>query len=273
MGSFKREIDKRINEPGNTKRADELRSELPARPVEITRPFYLGMHEVTVGEFDRFVATTGYQTDAEKNGLGRGWNVQRGAEEIYARYDWRNPGWPQRSNHPVVLVSWNDAAAYCRWKSGVEHATYRLPTEAEWEYARADGTPTFYDESTTSKFANVADLALKRVYPFPHHLDVEWINDQAPFTAPVGSYHANAYGSFDLTGNVQEWCADWFAADYRRAGRVDPVGPVAGTRRVVRGGSWKRSGVELRVTSRAGASVPTSANAETGFRVVREMAP
>ena len=113
--------------------------------MRITRPFYLGVTEVTRGQFRRFVDDAGYQTEAEKDGKGGcGWNEETKKFEQNPRYTWQNPGFEQTDEHPVVNVSWNDAQAFIGWLSRKEGKTYRLPTEAEWEYACRAGTTTRY---------------------------------------------------------------------------------------------------------------------------------
>ena len=108
--------------------------ELPQHRVRITRPFYFGMCEVTVGEFRRFVEAKAYQTDAERDGQGGfGWDGKAFVQK--PAYTWLNAGFPQTDDHPVVNVSWNDAVAFCQWLAQEEKRAYRLPTEAEWEYA------------------------------------------------------------------------------------------------------------------------------------------
>jgi formylglycine-generating enzyme len=269
MGSTDFEIRSLVLAPGNEKRTAEFQSELPRRSVDITHPFLLGMREVTVGEFREFVKAKRYVTQAELQENGLGWNQAFGVGEEGPQYTWENPGWAQSDDHPVVLVAWIDAVEFCRWKTEREQVAYRLPTEAEWEYVRRDGTAPVFNSKTFSKYANVADMALTTKYP--DRLTVEPINDDHVFTAPVASLVHNAYGLYDLTGNVYEWCADRYAPNYRGAAPVDPVGPAEGSLRVARGGSWNRAGAELRVTSRAGAADPSSGNYETGFRVVREL--
>ena len=103
--------------------------------VVLTRAFYLGTHQVTVGQFRKFVDDAKYRTEGERDGKG-GWGVNnKGSLEKDGRFTWSSPGFKQTNDHPVVLVSWNDAQAYCRWLSKKENKAYRLPTEAEWERA------------------------------------------------------------------------------------------------------------------------------------------
>ena len=131
------------------------------------------------------------------------------------KYSWRNAGFEQTDEHPVVCMSWNDAVEFCKWLSRKEGKTYRLPTEAEWEYACRAGTTTRYysgdDPETLAKVGNVADAAAKAKFP-------EWTwtikaSDGYVFTAPVGRFKPNAFGLYDMHGNAGQWCADW----YRRA--------------------------------------------------------
>jgi formylglycine-generating enzyme required for sulfatase activity len=122
-----------------------FKDEYPLHRVRITKPFYLGTHEVTVGQFRHFVKDTGYKTDAEKGTLfagAIGWKRDTEDFERNAKYSWQNAGFEQTEGHPVVNVSWNDALEFCKWLSGKEGKTYRLPTEAEWEYACRAGTTT-----------------------------------------------------------------------------------------------------------------------------------
>ena len=127
------------------KRLTDLADESPAHEVQITRDFYLGQHEVTVGQFQRFLEASGYRPESEADGTGGyGYNpaydpatTRRGDafEGRDPRYSWRNPGFAQGPDHPVVNVTWNDAQAMAQWLSRTEGHRYRLPTEAEWEYA------------------------------------------------------------------------------------------------------------------------------------------
>jgi formylglycine-generating enzyme required for sulfatase activity len=151
--------------------ADLFVDEHPQHQVRITKPFYLGMYHVTRGQFRQLVKDTRYVTDAEKGEKpgGDGWNRDKNDFELSTKYSWRNAGFQQTDEHPVVNVSWNDAVAFCKWLSRKEGKTYRLPTEAEWEYACRAGTTTRYsngdDPETLAKVGNVADATMKANFP------------------------------------------------------------------------------------------------------------
>ena len=142
--------------------ADWFKDEHPQHRVRITKPFYLGTYHVTRGQFRQFVADTAYKTDAEKGERpgAYGWNPDKKEFGFNEKYSWRNAGFEQSDEHPVVNVSWNDAVAFCKWLSKKEGKTYRLPTEAEWEYACRAGTTTRYysgdDPETLAKVGGVA---------------------------------------------------------------------------------------------------------------------
>ncbi len=203
--------------------------EHPQHEVRITRPFYLGVTEVTRGQFRLFVDETGDKTDAEKEGKGGGgWNEEARQFEENPRFTRQNPGFEQTDQHPVVNVSWNDAQEFITWLSQKEAKTFRLPTEAEWEYACRAGTKTAYfcgdDAENLAAFGNIADATAKEKYP-------EWTwsiaaRDGYVYTAPVGRFRANPFGLYDLHGNVWEWCQDGYDAGYYKRSPVDdPPGP------------------------------------------------
>ena len=139
--------------------------------MRITKPFYLGTCHVTRGQFRQFVADTGYKTDAEKGERpgASGWDPDKKEWAFSEKFSWRNPSYEQTDEHPVVNVSWNDAVAFCQWLSRKEGKTFRLPTEAEWEYACRAGTTTHYysgdDPETLAKVGNIADAAVKAKFP------------------------------------------------------------------------------------------------------------
>ena len=254
-------------------KADFFKDEHPQHRVRITRAFYLDVCHVTRGQFRRFVADTEYKTDAEKgeNPGAFGWDPVKEELGFKEEYSWRNVGFGQTDEHPVVNVSWNDAVAFCKWLSRKEGKTYRLPTEAEWEYACRAGTTTRYysgdDPETLAKVGNVADATFKA--KFPKATYTIKASDGYVFTAPVGSFKPNAFGLYDMQGNAWQWCADWYGKGYYAASPADdPAGPDSGDGRVLRGGSWysrpdySRSAYRFR-------GPPDFRGNITGFRVAR----
>lgn len=233
--------------------------------------FSLAKYEVTVSMFREFVEDTGYQTSAEK-GDG-GWILAGAAWEQRADANWRNPYFPQTDSHPVTMVSWYDAVEYCNWRSEQEGRTpvytiseedvswdrsadgYRLPTEAEWEFAARGG-----NSSREYQYSGSSDPD-----------DSAWYkNNSGGETHPVGSQQANELGLHDMSGNVWEWCWDWMA-DYQSDDQSDPIGPPSGAARVMRGGSWTSLATYLRSGYRTG-YFPGNSHAYNGFRVVAPLA-
>lgn len=268
------------------KRFTELIDEAPAHEVLISQAFYLGQHEVTVGQFQRFVEASGYQPESEADGTGGyGYNphydpatTRRGDafEGRAPRYSWRNPGFAQGADHPVVNVTWNDAQALARWLSRTEGHPYRLPTEAEWEYACRAGTRTLYPHGNNPQgLVQVANTFDQEAAP----LWARWRqhalagSDGHAFTAPVGSYAPNAFGLHDMLGNAWEWVADWHEDDYYTTSpRNDPQGPTEGSVRVRRGGSWHTWSFYARCGYRNWNTQQTRYPL-VGMRLVREIAP
>lgn len=240
--------------------------------VEITRDFYLGKYTVTVGLFREFLRDTNSQSEAEKDREGSwGFNETTGKfEGRKPQYTWKNPGWMQSDEHPVVNVTWNDAAAFCNWLRTKEGRNYRLPTEAEWEYAcRANTTTRYYSgdsEESLRGVANIADASFKRKYAAASWAK-EW-DDGYPFTAPVGKFKPNAFGLYDMHGNVWQWCSDWYDKDYyKKSPGQDPQGPGAGVNRVIRGGSFFNNMSNCR-SARRSRTAPSHRDYDDGFRVV-----
>lgn len=256
---------------GETDRdADETRHR-----VRITKPFYLGKHEVTIGQFRKFVTAKGYKTEAESDGEGGyGFDETSGKfEGRLPKYTWKNTGWAQTDDHPVVNVSWNDAVAFCEWLSKQEGVEYRLPSEAEWEYScRAGSTNRFAfgeDEKDLAKFGNVADGTAKAKFTNYDFSKAIKARDGYAFSAPVGNFRANAFGLYDMHGNVFEWCGDRYDADYYKASPLeDPKGPAGGSHRVIRGGCWGDSPLFCRSANRYWYA-PESRLNRLGFRVLR----
>ncbi len=254
-------------------KTDPFADEHPQHRVRITKPFFLGVYNVTRGQFRQFVRDTGYKTDAEKGKKpgAYGWNPDKKEFGFNEKYSWRNAGFEQTDEHPVVNVSWNDAVAFCKWLSRKEGKTYRLPTEAEWEYACRAGTATRYysgdDPETLAKVANVADATFKA--KFPHWRYTIKANDGYVFTAPVGSFKPNAFALYDMHGNASQLCSDWYGKNYYAASPTDdPTGPDIGVFRLARGGSWLDQPDVTRAANRDRSS-PDNRNSVTGFRVAR----
>jgi formylglycine-generating enzyme len=253
--------------------AEYFKNEHPQHGVRITRPFCLGTYHVTRGQFRQFVVDTRYKTDAENGEKpgAYGWDPVGKDFEFNEKYSWRNAGFEQTDEHPVVNVSWNDAVAFCKWLSKKEGKTYRLPTEAEWEYACRAGTTTRYysgdDPETLAKVGNVIDATAKAKFP-----DWNWAikaSDGYVFTAPVGKFKPNAFGLYDMHGNAWQWCTDWCGAEYyAKSPADDPTGQDTGDDRVLRGGSWYYRPINSRSARRAGDSPGDRLNV-TGFRVAR----
>jgi sulfatase modifying factor 1 len=245
-------------------------SEKPRHEVTISQPFYLDKYEVTVGQFEAFVQDSGYQTDAEKDRKGGwGFNEKTGEFAQKPEYTWKNPGFRQGTNHPVVNVSWNDATAFCKWLSKKEGRTFQLPAEAQWEYAcRGKSTKLRVsgdDVADLEGFANLGDVSLKRKLPgWP--LKTAAFDDGYVFTAPVGQFKPNDFGLYDMLGNAWEWCLDG-RRTYEDKPITDPVGPKDDGLRVMRGGSWAyephlcRAGDRLR-------REPATRAYDLGFRVL-----
>lgn len=233
----------------------KLTDETPRLLRRIRRDFLLGQHEVTRAQFRRFVEQSGYIPESISDGTGGyGHNplhdpdaptqTVRGDafEGRRPHYSWQNPGFHQTEDDPVVNVTWNDAQALAHWLSIKENRRYRLPTEAEWEYACRAGTDTHYfngdDPEQLVNIANTFDAAAAPHWPRWHNQALKG-HDGHAFTAPTGSYHPNAFGVYDMIGNVWEWVEDRHTDDYyANAPTDDPPGPTEGDVRVRRGGSW-----------------------------------
>jgi formylglycine-generating enzyme required for sulfatase activity len=257
------------------KKASYFSDEYPRHRVRITRPFYLGECEVTVGQFRRFVGETGYQTEAEKDGTG-GWGYNPGTRKMEGRrpgYTWRGAGFEQTDQHPVVNVSYHDALAFCAWLSKKAGRVYRLPSEAEWEYACRAGTETRYhngdDPRMVREVAHCLDETRMQKYGHVHEIEFP---PGGPFTAPVGGLRPNAWGLYDMHGNAWEWCGDYYDEEYyARSPSADPRGPAETNVRVRRGGGWNSFPLYARASFRNYNS-GDSRCVNLGFRVLREMA-
>lgn len=240
--------------------------ELPPTRVLLTRALWLGESEVTVGQFRRFVAETGHMTEAERAGFSHGYGAGD-AVEPRPGISWRNPGFPQRPDEPVVCVSWNDAVAFCAWLSRRTGEPVTLPTEAQWEYVARAGDRTIYPWGNRMEegavWGNFWDES--GVEEFPAWDPLPW-NDGFVHTAPVRSFRSNPLGVYDISGNVWEWCLDGWTPALPGEEIVDPVFPENSGYRARRGASWYQSAGSLRVANR-GRGEPDFRINNRGFRV------
>jgi len=235
----------------------------PRHAVEVPR-FAAGKFEITRGQYRAFVADTGHAGDGCFV-----WTGAAVAEE--SKRGWRDPGYAQDDRHPAACVSWEDASAYAAWLSRRTGKTYRLLTEAEWEYAARAGTATarFWGDNADlgCGHANGADLATATTVPGAGAWPVARCNDGHAFTAPTGRFRANAFGLHDLLGNVAEWTQDCWNANYHDAptdGRAWPTGDC--TLRAVRGGGWDEAPAGVRAAYRVGSPAVIRVY-NRGFRV------
>ena len=225
--------------------------EKPVHSVTVNS-FYISKYEVTVGEFEKFIKATGYKTDAEKEGFsyiwtGSNWDKQNGV-------NWRCGVSGERrreneKNHPVIHVSQNDAKAYTEWAGG------RLPTEAEWEFVARGG-----NKSKGYKYSGSDNID-----------EVAWYNNNSNSkTHEVGTKAPNELGIYDMSGNVWEWCQDWYSENYYGSSPSNnPEGPSSGTYRVLRGGSWGNNVDNCRSAVR-GRINPVVRFYDGGFRLVQD---
>ncbi|MDS4021926.1 MAG: SUMF1/EgtB/PvdO family nonheme iron enzyme [Candidatus Competibacter sp.] len=239
------------------------------RSVEIKPNFAIGKTEVTVGQFRRFVEATSYRTEAETAGGCYSWDGK--AWQQTADKNWRNPGFKQDDQHPVVCVSWNDALKYTEWLSKQTGQKYRLPTEAEWEYAARAGTQTAYywgdNPNEGCHFGNGADRTVKEQFPGWTILECK---DGYVYTAPVGRFQTNDFGLYDMLGNVWEWTCSEYDKNYGGAELRCVSDPNSGGPRVVRGGSWYFGPEWLRSAAR-GWFNSRDWNFNVGFRLARTL--
>ena len=248
--------------------SDARPDESPRRNVRISRGFWMSRFEVTVAQFAAFAQGSSYRTTAEYTG-GAWILTSSGKREWRRGLTWMNPPFTQGPDHPVTMVSWDDAKAFCAWLSERCGREVRLPSEAEWEYTCRAGTETrFYwgnDLLQGATWMNAADICLQRRFR-------EWVtapyDDGYQFTAPVGSYQGNAWGLYDMHGNVWEWCEDWYSETFYTSGPdVDPLCQETENRRCVRGGSWLWYPVFARSSMRM-KYAPSYTTTDLGFRVV-----
>jgi sulfatase modifying factor 1 len=243
-----------------------------AHVVTLTTRYAMAISPVNRHLFSRFVAATGYVTDAERR--GGAYCFRAGAWDRNPQLNWCEPGFPQTDDDPVTCVSWNDVLALCHWMTSEDDSgrIYRLPTEAEWEYACRAGTSTAWswgDSPVGSEaLCNHADLAGEASGHHPGR--AQWRGGDA-CTSRVGSYPSNSWGLCDMHGNVWEWCHDWYGP-YSESPCQDPSGPSRGKNRVIRGGSWHHVLDRCRSAARF-AFDPAYANVSLGGRVCYTIQP
>ncbi|MDX1944431.1 MAG: SUMF1/EgtB/PvdO family nonheme iron enzyme [Pirellulaceae bacterium] len=248
-----------------------MQDERPQHLVRITNPFRMSAHEVTIGQFSIFAAEAKFKTMAEE--FGGNSNVVK-PEEIKPenqKLTWRTPGYAVTDDSPVTEITWNEAVAFCNWLSEQEKLApcykadgtswtlvpgasgYRLPTEAEWEYACRAGTTTQYSFGDEWEQMDNYGWSTKSAGGRPH---------------AVGSLAANPFGLFDMHGNVWEWCHDRHDSRwYENSSEDNPTGPTTPTGRVERGGSWNNTPAYSRSSYRS-PYIPIHRNNYRGFRLV-----
>ncbi|MFK7779402.1 MAG: bifunctional serine/threonine-protein kinase/formylglycine-generating enzyme family protein [Gimesia sp.] len=225
----------------------------PPHLVKITTPFYLSATEITHQQFRRFVDETKYETDAERYG---GYGVENGSWSQSTEYSWKYIGdIVLEDQSPALSISWNDSVAFCKWLTDRTGDQYRLPTEAEWEYACRAGTQTTWffgtDEQELEDYAWFSNNSRNMIYP-------------------VKLKYANPYGLYDIYGNEWEWCQDFYSPTYYSESTIEnPTGPKRGAERVQRGGGFiEASG---RVTSYTRGKGSPASPLHGSFRIVREL--
>jgi len=190
---------------------EELRDDDDERLHEVilTKGFYMQTTQVTVGQWKQFISNTGYKGEDY-------YDLQSACRSMFV------PEFEQQENHPVVCLSWNDTQTFIEWLCHKDGRIYRLPYEAEWEYACRAGTATRYYTGDTEEDLGRAG----------------WHEENSGYnTHNVGEKKINAFGLYDMHGNVCEWCQDWYD-DYPHDAVVDPTGPDSGLYKIFRGGSW-----------------------------------
>jgi len=260
--------------------------ERPLHTVTIRAPFAIGQAEVTRSQFAAYVLDKGHVA----TGGCRGDN--NGTVELVDDWSWQNPGYAQNQDHPVMCVSYADATAYTLWLTEITGATYRLPSETEWEYAARGSTRTtrYWGDGRDEAclYENVADQSIKRAKPdrvalgeppFEFACDDGYVD-----TAPVASFRPNPFGVYDMIGNAREWVADCFDIDYTRKPRdgrpfldeatcvaaAEAILDVSEVLYVVKAASYRYAPYGTRV-ARTGAIQIDHRSANVGFRVVREL--
>ena len=238
----------------------------PAHRVKVAA-FALSKTEITRGQFATFVKKTKY------NAGDKCWTFVDGKFKE-REGDWRKPGYAQNDKHPVACVNLYDAQAYAKWLSRKTRKQYRLPTEAEWEYAARGKTSSsrYWGDNPDEacKYANVTDKTAKAQIPG----SLSWLAhncmDNFAYSAPAGRYKANAFGLKDMLGNVWEWTEDSYHENYEGAPANGSAWDVKGAKRVLRGGSWNSDPQNVRAAVR-NSNKSTLRFSIFGFRLARKL--
>jgi formylglycine-generating enzyme len=225
---------------------DRGNDEGPVHPVRVAA-FALSKTEITRGQFAEFVKQTKYYAG------DKCWTLEEG-KFADRNGNWLKPGYPQNDKHPATCINWNDAQAYAQWLSQKTGKQYRLPTEAEWEYAaRGKTSRSRYwgdNPNAACRYANVTDKTAKAKIP----ATIAWLShdciDHFAYTAPVGSFKANAFGLKDMLGNVWEWTEDVYHDNYNDAPSDGSAWQGEGTKHALRGGSWNSDPQNVRAAVR-----------------------
>lgn len=218
--------------------------------VTLTKGFYIATTVTTVAQFAAFIKATGFVTQPERAGFGNFWNKDQRKWDRAPGRSWKNPGYKQGDDYPVLYVNAPNAQMFCKWLSDTEHRQYRLPTEAEWEYACRAGTTTTYNTGN-----GIAALAAAGWYG----------GNSGGMVHPVAQKAPNAWGLYDMHGNVWQWCSDSYS-DYSDKDAVDPTGGTTG-RRIARGGDRNTGPEGCRCASRRHADSAGWACDYISFRV------
>jgi sulfatase modifying factor 1 len=237
---------------------DGEEDEKPVHEVNL-KGFYMGKYEVTRGQFRKFVEATNYQTEAEKDGGAWIWSSEEQKWVKKEGLNWKkdakgNDCYKNKENHPVIFVSYNDAIAYINWLKSTTNKKFHLPTEAEWEYAAKGG-----NKNSLYKYAGSDNID-----------EVAWYGNDNDETHPIGTKKANTLDIFDMTGNVWEWCSDWYDKNhYQYSMKNNPEGLLTGDYRVLRGGSFSNSSLNCRPANRYN-NEPSDSYGLLGFRLAQD---
>jgi formylglycine-generating enzyme required for sulfatase activity len=238
-------------------------------PVTIGRAFAVGQFHVTVDQFATFVADTGYDAGSKC------WTMEEGKPKERDARSWRNPGFAQDGSHPAVCLNWNDAKAYVAWLTKKTGKSYRLLTEAEWEYATRAGTTTRYffgnDDGEFCRHGNGADESARSTLAKLPNATFASCSDGHTYTSPAGNFLPNGFGLYDVLGNAVQWLEDCWHKNYQEAPPdASPWTTGDCIVRSQRGGSWFNNPKSLRAASRF--KSPSAIRASVfGFRVLRTL--